>query len=232
MTKERKIYAAVLGVVVAGLLIDQVVLQDGATGPQAATAGLATSAPGPGGPDLSNIDDVVKKMNQAAATLSDEHTLSHRLQQFAAARKYELPRVSNAFKPDESWVAKTATKTATTAAKVIETFRAAHQLTGVMVSSQGGVAMVQTKAAGAGGAGARRTPLRVGQTIDGMTLISVTDKTATFSGSGVQLTLTLELPDAAGVSAPSSPQAPAASESAGESGKLPAGVQSLPGVFK
>jgi hypothetical protein len=230
MTKERKIYAALLGLVVAGLLIDQVLLKGDATGPKSATAGLSTptSSPAAGGPDLLNVDDVVKKMNQAAATLSDEHTLSHRLERFAAERKYELPRVNNAFKPDASWVDQATTKTATPAAKVIESFRAAHKLTGVMVTSQGGVAMVESKSASSRG-GALPTPLRVGQTLDGLTLMSVTDNTATFAGAGVELTLTLALP--AGAASPQT-SSPTAAPNAGSSGNLPPAALPSPGLIK
>ena len=202
MTKERKIYAAVLSLVVAALVIDQFVLQGDATGPKSASAGLSTPVASTGstnlgGPSLSSVDDVVKKMNQAAATLSDENTLAHRLEQFAVEREYQLPRVSNVFEADASWVAPAAKQASAPASKIVDTFRAAHKLTGVMVTSQGGVAMVESKSTGGRG-GPTRTPLRVGQTLDGLTLKAVTDNTATFAGAGVELTLTLELPSGAG----------------------------------
>lgn len=216
MTKERKLYAAVLGLVVAALLVDQVILGGDATGPHDAAAGLPTASTSSATvvPDVAGVEQVVKEMNQAAATLSDDNTLAHRLEAFAAERRYTLPEVTNAFEPDASWVAPATKPKARSTPKTAELFAARHKLTGVMVTGGGGVAMVESKPDGGGSP--TRMALRVGQSLDGLTLKSVTDKTATFAGPQVELTLELELP--AGRSAPS--------------GNRPAAGATLPGLLK
>jgi len=190
MTKERKIYAAVLGVLLVGLIVDQVILGGNASGPDPAAA----SAPAP--TDTVKIDDVVQQMNKAAATLSDENTLAHRLDRFAEQRSYKLPAVADVFKPDAQWGAAEQSESVQKKPRLIETFQKQHKLTGVMLTAQGGVAMIQS--ADDASRGGRRTPVRVGQTIGGFKLLSVTDKTASFASGELTTTLTLELPSGAG----------------------------------
>lgn len=193
MTKERKIYAVVLAVALLALAVNFLLPGGGATGPQAASA--SSQMPHPAAAvDAAKVADVVKKMNEAAATLDDNHTLAHQLSAFAEQRGYDLPHVHDAFIPDPSWAPAQEKKQAKPAPVVeAEHFRATHKLTGVMVSGGGGVAMVDVIGKASAGAGGRKA-ITVGQTIDGFELTAVRDGEATFRRGKAELTLQLELP--------------------------------------
>lgn len=180
-------YGLLLGAAVVGLIVDQVFLESGATGPNAAAAEslLVPSTP-------AQSQALIAEMNKSAATLDDQNSVAQRLVRFATEHRYDLPQVDNAFAPSEAWVAQPPDEAAK-APKVAELFTAQHKLTAVMTTSQGGIAMVRRAVANE--STAQQQALRTGDVMDGFTLTQVSSDAATFESGAVKVTLKLELPE-------------------------------------
>jgi hypothetical protein len=114
----------------------------------------------------------------AAATetsLGDVAALAERLRCAAEARKIDLDSVHDAFRPPQSWVTAGATDEQLAAAAL-----QARKLTAVARRPSGrGVAIVQDKT------------VTVGQTLDGFTLIAVSEQSAMFRRGSLLVELKL-----------------------------------------
>lgn len=173
-----KTYCAVLVVAVGGLLVDRFAIGSGLSSPKAASAAMEALPVEPGPP--AQALPVVKHVETAASRLG------------AVLGLKANADIEDAFGGDVKWLAAAATAPAATgkheraAAEPEKPFAERHVLTGLSASRGGG-----------GRAGAcvwvDKVKVEVGQTVDGMKLVSVNAqrREATFSGAGGEVVLTL-----------------------------------------
>jgi hypothetical protein len=169
LTRERKIYAAVLGLGLAVVGYDQLTAPasaDAASEPQATL--LMASAP------ASN-----KQNNTAHA--GDGPSLAVRLSELAAKTGPTSPdQIRDAFVPSQSWLGKGALAGDRIDRAAADKFVQRHRLGTVATSASGDIAVVDDKL------------MQIGSKLDGFTLISVTTHSALFdAGNGVQARLAL-----------------------------------------
>lgn len=208
MNAQRKIYVLVLVLAGGALAFDQLVLGGGATDPASASAAEG------GGETfvMPNTAALMKQLTANEAKLDDSGLLSTRLRAFAEERGLPATPAFDAFDPALDWVEVKVDQPVETAAKPVrdpvDEFRKAHELIAVMAQQDGGIAVVS--AGGATKGPERKVYVRVGQTMDGFTLMSVTRTTAVFESDGKTAELTLPVmraPTGGLTEAPSSPGA-------------------------
>ena len=174
LTKERKILAAILGVGVAGLFLDRVVLDSGLTGAESASAVL--------------VERAAADLSAPPALLVDESdppspgpTLADRLEEAAATAESAPSDNVDAFHLPDTWFGTPAQAPEPEArhAAAME-FARTHRVEAVVTSDQMHCAIVNGKA------------VRVGQRLDGFTLVSVDQRSAVFEAKGIRTRLTIE----------------------------------------
>lgn len=178
LTKERKIYAGILAVVVTGLAIDRLVLNSPMGTPQSASAGGMT--------DLSSATTPAFKASSSRsdkAAAKDQKFISQLLSTKAKDHGVDLSSVQNVFHSSPTWGG-AAVNNLEGAAGL---FAQSHQLNAVMTDDQPdrGYAMVGGKM------------YRIGDRLDGFTLKSVSARSAMFESDGVTVELALTLDEAA-----------------------------------
>ena len=163
LTKQQKIYAAVLGLAVAAFGFDRFVLGPGDATEEAAPAPRRTPArPVAKGAAPAPVSAQAAKAASAAAT----STLAARLEAVAASRKLRLDKVGDAFRPSPAWVGTPRTGPATTElVDAVAEFQK-KKLMAVMKQGSGGIAIID------------KTALSVGQSMDGFRLVAVKDRSA------------------------------------------------------
>ena len=177
LTKQQKIYAAVLGLAVSAFAFDRFVLGPGDDAPEemAATPAVAAHRPGPRrAPARPAVAAAAGKSAAVpaagaaapAAPAAPASTLSVRLEALAAAQKIKLDNVGDAFKPSPVWVGspKQPAPTVELVDAVAEFQK--KKLTAVMKQASGGIAVID------------KTYLSVGQSLDGFRLVAVKDRSA------------------------------------------------------
>jgi hypothetical protein len=192
-TKQQKIVGAVLVLAVAAFVVDRWVIghedDDGALVSAQGTA-APHRAPGPSRRTIQRQAKPAAAAVAAApeASLGDVAALAERLRCAAEAREIDLEKtVRDAFRPPQAWVTAGATDEQLAAAAL-----QARKLTAVARRPSGrGVAIVQDKT------------VTVGQSLDGFTLIAVTEKSAMFRRGSLLVELKLtEEGQAGGAGAP------------------------------
>lgn len=200
LTKTHKVYAAVLGLAVAAFAADRFVLSpapeqaaDAAADyrPAAAPAAAARSHAAARPTTIPTTAPAVA----VAAEESSTSGLAARMQAVAGAKQLAAAPVADAFKPDNSWVPEVVVAKPVEAAKptgpsaetlAAKEFAQGHQLTGVMNTRGGGVAVINGKM------------LRPGQTIDGFRLVSVKARSAQLRRGKASVELRIQDGGAAG----------------------------------
>jgi hypothetical protein len=172
-SKKRKLIVCVLGLAVAALLADRALLGSGKPGPKEAVAEpSAAPAAAPNAPGQSPV----APPRQSRETVQE--SLACRLKAVSEADGFDSANVRDAFCLSPAW-----TKDLGPAAPSspqqdkAEQLKMDHQLVAVMMAGEGGYAIVDGKC------------LRIGQVLDGFTLISVTDKSAVLESDGIRVEL-------------------------------------------
>ena len=171
LTRERKIYGAILAIAMTALGVDQM-LGDGAGGPQSAEAGTTM-------PTVMVLPDAAEAAPppQTEAKPGVNQWLAGRLDGAHAAG-------GDAFQTPVAWTRDAEAKQAVERSTAGPTYR----LRAVMMSETGGLALINDRY------------VRLGQRIDGLTLIEVQPGAAVLANDHQRIELKLEhtgLPDAA-----------------------------------
>lgn len=180
LSKQRKLYVAVLGLALGGLAVDRLLL-DGGSAPRRAAAQLSRdepteSADAPASPIASA---------PAGAQVVRSSTLSSRLDELARARQLDPAQASDAFAASPAWVSTVAVKPVEKSAPPAEdVFRKSHKLMAVVLNGGNGAAIIDDKT------------YVVGMEVGGYTLRSLTKRSAMFEaqdGRRVELELAAPL---------------------------------------
>jgi hypothetical protein len=170
MHSKRRLYLSVLGVCGAALLVDRVFLGPQEASAQAGESDLAQITAPPSGVPEAQIDGRLAARSAMAARLA--HT--------ARTHGLDPMQVGDAFRAHQSWtpaVAQAAEPDRLQQAAA--EFTSAHQISAVMVGGPSSLAVIDGQG------------LRQGATLDGFTLVKVTDNGATFERDGVVVELLL-----------------------------------------
>ena len=181
LTRERKIYAAVLVLVVGALVVDQLFPSPGEDEDDVAATALDDSA----------VDvDAYESLITAGPLRKYNHPVAVRLSRHAAGEPVDPANLRDVFRPDASWAVRpqpvikpdSPTPVVDDGSMTAEQFRAKHQLEAVMMIDGVGYAILDGFAV-----------LRPGNRIDGFKVIAVGDRTVEFRSE--TQTVTLVLPD-------------------------------------
>jgi hypothetical protein len=186
--KDRKLYMAALGLAVAGLALDRIVLDGGALGP-----GTASAAPS----DITGAGELV--LPPAAPVEPDAVAqLAERLLTLEQERALDLTRVRNAFWLEGVSASGTPATHLDDVEQRIKAFRDAHQLRAVMNSPQGSFVIVGKERVEVGGHLAVFTENRT----DLFTLVEIlvdhkAGRRAVFNFNGRTVVLEMDAPNSA-----------------------------------
>ena len=163
LSKQHKIYAAVLGLAVAAFGFDRFVLGPGDDSAED-TAMNHSVKPAPrrvaARPALSKAGEAASPAAQVSVVNSNV-TLAARLQTIASGQKLNLEKFGDAFRPSAAWVG--ALRQPAAAGELVDAVAEFQKkkLMAVMKQGNGGVAIID------------KTALTVGQTLDGFRLVAV-----------------------------------------------------------
>lgn len=164
LTRERKVYAAVLALAVVALGADRFLF----SAPEIAAAEpgslLVQSEPRP------KAFIKGESARPVAAKLPGLGALARRMDEVSKARGLQAGNVADPFRPPAGWLKAEATQTG----NGLSEFAAKHHLVAVLKSSRGGIAVVN---------GATRKSLRIGQQLDGFKLVAIGEKSVTFQSA-------------------------------------------------
>lgn len=172
-SKKRKVIVCILGLAVAALLADRALLGSDKPGPkEAAAEPSAAPADAPNTPDQSPA----APPRQSRETVQE--SLACRLKAISEADGFDSAKVRDAFCLSPAWTKDLGPAAPSSPEKdKAEQLKMDHQLMAVMVGREGGYAIVDGKC------------LRIGQALDGFTLISVTEKSAVLESDGIRVEL-------------------------------------------
>jgi len=195
LTKQQKIYAAVLGLAVSAFAFDRFVLGPGDDAPEEVAAAPAGAARRPAARRAPARPAGVASARAAAARAAGDtapvpsatppaSTLSARLEALAAAQKLKLDNVGDAFKPSTVWVG--SPKQVAPTVEVVDAVAEFQKkkLTAVVKQNSGGIAVID------------KTYLSVGQSLDGFRLVAVKDRSAILRRGNQRVELRLRDDDA------------------------------------
>ena len=182
LNKSQKMYVIILAVAAVGLLLDQVLLAPGASGPARVQAGAVRTTPGPS-PQPPTAEP-------PAATVS----VAKRLARFNDVRRFDITTVREVLSPSPAWLAelqppkpepepeaRTPQSVAVAPAQMspAERFVQRHQLKSTIRREKGGWALIDGHI------------VEVGQEFDGYRLVAVTDDGAVFESDQGRVELRL-----------------------------------------
>ncbi len=174
LTRQRKIYLAILAIGLAALAVDRVFLGSDGAGPSRANA--QTSGPAGSGPELA----VLPPGSRAAASALAADALAERLRRLSKKQGIEMKAVKDAFACPEGWLpGQAASQPARPPNAGALEFQAQHQLMAVMAGSRGS-AIVDGKC------------LLIGQKLGLYQLVSVGKRSAVFRCGDEQIVLKLK----------------------------------------
>jgi hypothetical protein len=165
ISRERKIYAVLIGAAAVGL---------GAvffsSGPGAKVTEAAAAAVDP------ENKPVAKGSTEPADRGTDSPSLASKLKSFETSHKIDIP--ADAFKPSSIWAAtKPKVEAFIASAQAADAFKGTHQLSAVLVAGTRSEAIIDGRT------------VALGQTVDGYKLAAVTPKTAMFVSGGNKVLL-------------------------------------------
>ena len=181
-TKRGKALAAVLGVAVAIFVADRI-LGLVPMGPETAEASA--------GDGTASLHDEFGKEMRATAALTniplEPRTLAKRLKELRDEGGIDPMNVRDAMRPSRGWLGQgepaparpRGPRSRDLAVLYARQFLQRHKLTATAVSANGGTAIIDGQC------------VTVGRTLDGMRLVSVDRRSATFQGGGIRVRLTL-----------------------------------------
>ena len=185
MTRERKIYGALLCLGVAALAADKLFFSPA----EAPAASLLVQNNGPRPAVVAHNKPVVAPAAEPQPKdqpLMGLGALADRMRGMAEAERLDLADAKDAFRPPVAWVGNIAVPTQTQQQSglgpgdAISAFREKHHLIAVLKSSKGGMAILDGKS------------VRPGQSVDGFKLLRVCENSAVFESNGK--TVEMQLP--------------------------------------
>jgi len=179
LTRERKIYATVLGLALAGLASDKLFLSPGES--QAAPANLLVGS-SHGAPRARVVIAAKPPPPAEASNPLSLNGLIQRMRQVRDQEQLDLDNCPDLFHAPKSWAPQ---QVAQSSAK--QQFLARHRLVAVIKSGHGGLAVLD---------GGDRKSIRRGQTVDGFRLVRLGEQAATFESKegAVELQITPDAP--------------------------------------
>jgi len=176
LSKKRKVYVCVLGLAVLILLVDRVFLGPAGLAPEEASAGpVGTSS------SAAAVGKSATTGAPQAAEPAPEQSIVVRLRALGQAQT-DTAAVRDAFRPSPSWLAEMRPSRGGEASGRSDAPRRSfnHRLMAVMMDGQGGLAIIDGKC------------LRVGQTMDGFTLVRLSKSSAVLEAGGQKVKLRLD----------------------------------------
>lgn len=179
-SKQFKVYVTVLAVGALALGVDQFVLSSG--GPASASGQTSLLIEHDASPQDASARTAGEEQGPGSLSRPTILTVSHRLHAMAASLPPGSDRTTDAFSPHEKW--RRIAEVAVTVAKPPEPPKAELKLSSVLAGKRQTLAVINGK------------PVRIGQSIEGFTLISVGPRTAVLrSSAGYQQKLELTEPE-------------------------------------
>jgi hypothetical protein len=168
ISKQHRIYIGLIGVALLGLIADRTIFKP--------SDAVATSMG-----EFIIADSDLSEQNATQALLAAKQSLANRLKNVANSRGVNPHEVRDIFASPWTHSSATAPKAAAENSPAYE-FMQRHKLTAIMGASGSGYVVIDDKC------------LRVGQTIDGYLLKSVTDRSAVFERTDVAQQFEYPLP--------------------------------------
>ena len=188
LTKQQKIYGAVLGLLLAGLAVDRFLLGEAAVPAASVAAAIVAPVPSPSvvaaADEAAGLDLVPASGRPVTRAIGA--TLTKRLEQLTLDQGLEDGDFEDAFRVQFKWLGESAdAKMPVLADPVIvpsrsDRFVANHRLTAVLGSDDQGLAMIND------------TAVRTGDEVDGFVLVAVHKRSAILVSEGLQIELVLE----------------------------------------
>jgi hypothetical protein len=177
MIRKHKGYAVVLGLAGIVVVADQCFFLE-ATGPSTARAATGVLVAEPLSATLS------PPIASPVETLSDigqeRPAIAERLQGLAQKHRLQLSEIDDGFDRPSSWKQQEQTVRELKASQArANDFRTKHHLAAVLTAERQGLAVLEGK------------PIRIGQTIDGFTLVAVAHHSAVFEANGIRVELSM-----------------------------------------
>jgi len=177
LSRERRVFIGVLGIALAGLLVDRLFLGSGLTGASEASAAEEYALD----PSTEQFDIEPLAIEHEPTSLTA--TLADRLEEYAHSHAPDTGTLPDVFQPSAAWLPESpAAAGGYRPPNAADEFRATHQLTAVMLSRSTPGAVVNKRF------------LTVGMEIDGFKLVSLSERSAVFDDDGKQLELQLAKP--------------------------------------
>ncbi len=174
LTKKQKIYGGLLIVAAGAMFVDRVMIGSEMGTPQRATAKPARSLSVSGDGGIVPSDDAMSNIPDR------DQLIASRLAVAARQRGIRIASLRDAFEPPESWVGRSnGVDTVNHSAMTAETFRRQYPLMAVIKTGGDSYAVVGNRT------------IRVGQILNGFTLVAVKQRTALFRSKLDQIELNL-----------------------------------------
>ncbi len=165
LSPRQKVFVSILALGAGALLVDRAFLP----GPKQAAAGTEPEAAGDAPASHAAPGESLPSPSRGG--------LAERLDDLAVARGPDPFAMRDAFALPQSWLAQNQPL-----GPAAERFREAHRLTGVMLSEAGGYAVIDGRC------------LLVGQTLEGFTLVAVSERSAVLESGSDRVELELVQP--------------------------------------
>lgn len=187
MTRERKIYGALLCLGLAALGADKLWFTPADATAQSASNLLVTRPQHPA--VIAHINPVVAPRSNGPSKdepLVGLGALAERMHAMAEVERLDLADAKDVFRPPVEWVGNLAAtpqadhSTVVAGPDPVASFRERHHLIAVLKSSKGGMAILDGKS------------VRPGQTVDGFKLVRIEENAAVFEANG--RTVDMQLP--------------------------------------
>ena len=175
LSKQRKVYLAVLGLGLLSLGADRLFLGGGQTAPEQATASVIVA------PSRSQPSAPAKTVGgEAPAVITRVNALAERLAMVSSRQNVDPQAVPDAFELSPEWKAALHPPDGTDGtSKRIASFQQTHHLTSVVMDKVGGSAIINDNV------------VRVGQELDGFKLVSVSRDLAALESGSLRVELKL-----------------------------------------
>lgn len=178
LTKQQKILAGLVGAGLCAVIVDRVFLAEPVAGADEAEASAVAEYAAGTPENHAAMTTLASDFKQATGV---EGTVAHRLQTYAAGHGVDSVKARDAFRPSEAWVMPAAATVEAEKPKddPVARFAEAHRLMAVMGSGDRAVAIVDGQ------------PMRVGQRLDGFTLVQIRSRAAAFAAPAGRVELKL-----------------------------------------
>ncbi len=172
-SKKPKLVVCILGLAVAALVADRALLGSGKPGPKEATA-EPSAAPAAATNTPAKCPPATPRQSRETV----QESLTCRLKAISEADGFDSAKVRDAFCLAPAWAKDLGPAVPSSPEQdKAKQLKMDHQLMAVMMAREGGYAIVDGKC------------LRIGQVLDGFTLISVTEHSAVLESDGLRVEL-------------------------------------------